>query len=142
MATDKKFAVAGASTFGGDTKIRFANDMMRIKILQKNGHTDIDLVELPTEMTKAEIVQHLKSIKFGLGNAAIEAAIAYAGSVPGQSLAVTCDVSKVQDIEQLFAPMLTTFGRVDLLFNNVCRSMAVPSISRWVRSTSVTWPAT
>jgi hypothetical protein len=29
-------------------------------------------------MTKAEIVQHLKSIKFGLGNAAIEAAIVYA----------------------------------------------------------------
>jgi len=78
MATDKKFAVAGASTFGGDTKIRFANDMMRTKILQKNGHTDIDLVELPTEMTKAEIVQFLKSTGFGQGNAAVEAAIAYA----------------------------------------------------------------
>ena len=78
MATDKKFAVAGVSTFGGDTKLRFANDTMRIKILQKNGHTDIDLVDLPKEMTKAEIVQHLKSIKFGQGNAAIEAAIAYA----------------------------------------------------------------
>jgi hypothetical protein len=36
------------------------------------------LVDLPKEMTKAEIVQHLKSIKFGQGNAAIEAAIAYA----------------------------------------------------------------
>jgi NAD(P)-dependent dehydrogenase (short-subunit alcohol dehydrogenase family) len=68
----------------------------------------------------------------------LEAAIAYAGSVPGQSLAVTCDVSKVQDIEQLFAPMLTTFGRVDLLFNNVCRSMAVPSILRAVSSISAT----
>ena len=78
MATDKKFAVAGVSTIAGDTKLRFANDMMRTKILQKNGHTDIDLVELPTEMTKAEIVQHLKSIKFGEGDAAIEAAIAYA----------------------------------------------------------------
>jgi len=78
MATDKKFAVAGASTFGGDTKIRFANDMMRTKILQKNGHTDIDLVDLPKEMTKAEIVQHLKNTAFGQGNSAIEAAIAYA----------------------------------------------------------------
>ena len=64
MATDKKFAVAGVSTLDGDTKIRFANDMMRIKILAKNGHTAIDLVELPTEMTKAEAVQHLKSIEF------------------------------------------------------------------------------
>ena len=78
MATDKKFAVAGVSTLDGDTKIRFANDMMRIKILAKNGHTGIDLVELPTEMTKSEIVQHLKSIEFGKGDAATEAAIAYA----------------------------------------------------------------
>ncbi len=28
-------------------------------------------------MTKAEIVQHLKSIGFGSGNAAVEAALAY-----------------------------------------------------------------
>jgi hypothetical protein len=77
MATDKKFAVAGVSTLEGKTKIRFANDTMRIKILAKNGHTDVDLVELPWEMTKAEIAQHLKSIEFGKGNVAVEAAIAY-----------------------------------------------------------------
>ena len=77
MATDKKFAVAGVSTLEGKTKIRFANDTMRIKILAKNGHKDVDLVELPQEMTKAEIAQHLKSIEFGKGNAAVEAAIAY-----------------------------------------------------------------
>ena len=47
MATDKKFAVAGVSTLGGKTKIRFANDAMRVKILQKQGHTDIDLIDLP-----------------------------------------------------------------------------------------------
>lgn len=78
MATDKRFAVAGVSTLEGKTKIRFANDTMRIKILAKNGHTDVELVELPTEMTKAEAVQHLKSTGFGKGNSAIEAAIAYA----------------------------------------------------------------
>ena len=78
MATDKKFAVAGVSTIDNDTKLRFANDMMRVKILAKNGHTDIDLIDLPKEMTKAEIVQHLKSIGFGQGNAATEAAIAAA----------------------------------------------------------------
>ena len=78
MSTDKKFAVAGVSTLEGKTKLRFANDTMRIKILAKNGHTDVELVELPVEMTKAEAVQHLKSIQFGLGNAAIEAAVAYA----------------------------------------------------------------
>jgi hypothetical protein len=78
MATDKKFAVAGVSTLEGKTKLRFANDTMRIKILAKNGHKDVELVELPVEMTKAEAVQHLKSIGFGSGNSAIEGAIAYA----------------------------------------------------------------
>ena len=78
MATDKKFAVAGVSTLEGKTKLRFANDTMRIKILAKNGHTNVELVELPSEMTKAEAVQYLKGIAFGHGDAAIEAAIAYA----------------------------------------------------------------
>lgn len=77
MATEKTFAVAGVSTLAGKTKIRFANDTMRIKILGKNGHTDVDLIELPHAMTKAEIAQHLKSIQYGKGNAAVEAAIAY-----------------------------------------------------------------
>ena len=77
MATDKKFSVAGVSTLSGKTKLRFANDVMRIKILAKNGHTDVELVELPQEMTKAEAVQHLKTVGFGKGKPAIEAAIAY-----------------------------------------------------------------
>ena len=77
MSTDKKFAVAGVSTLAGKTKIRFANDTMRIKILAKNGHTGVELVSLPQEMTKSEIAQYLKSTGFGAGNAAIEAAVAY-----------------------------------------------------------------
>jgi hypothetical protein len=77
MATDKKFAVAGVSTLEGKTKVRFANDTMRIKILAKNGHTDIQLVDLPREMTKAEIAQYMVETGFGQGNAAIEAAVAY-----------------------------------------------------------------
>jgi len=77
MATEKKFAVAGVSTLNGKTKIRFANDTMRIKILAKNGHTGVDLIDLPREMTKGEIAQHLISTAYGKGNAAIEAAIAY-----------------------------------------------------------------
>jgi hypothetical protein len=77
MATAKKFAVAGVSTLAGKTKIRFANDTMRIKILAKNGHTGVDLVTLPNEMTKAEIAVYLKESGFGQGNAAVEAAIAY-----------------------------------------------------------------
>jgi len=77
MATDKKYSVVGVSTLNGKTKMRFANDMMRIKILAKNGHSDVELVELANEMTKAEAVQHLRSIGFGAGKPAVEAALAY-----------------------------------------------------------------
>jgi hypothetical protein len=77
MSTDKKFAVAGVSTYEGKTKVRFANDTMRVKILAKNGHQDVQLVDLPHEMTKAEIGAHMVSTGFGKGNAAIEAAVAY-----------------------------------------------------------------
>ncbi len=77
MATDKKFAVAGVSTLNGKTKVRFANDVMRIKILAKNGHQDVELIDLPREMTKAEIAQHMIATGFGKGNSAVEAAVAY-----------------------------------------------------------------
>jgi hypothetical protein len=77
MATAKKFAVAGVSTLNGKTKIRFANDVMRIKILAKNGHTNVELVELPNEMSKAEIAAHLTSIGFGSDSPATLAAISY-----------------------------------------------------------------
>ena len=77
MSTDKKFAVAGVSTHEGKTKVRFANDTMRVKILAKNGHQDVQLVDLPHEMTKAEIGAHMVTTGFGKGNAAIEAAVAY-----------------------------------------------------------------
>ncbi len=75
MATDKKFAVAGISTQNGKTKVRFANDAARVKILIKNGHTDIELIDLPREMTKAEIAQHLVEINYGAGKPAVLAAI-------------------------------------------------------------------
>ena len=75
MATQKTFAVAGVSTHKDGTKIRFANDAARVKILIKNGHTDINLIDLPREMTKAEIAQYLFETGFGQGDAAVQAAI-------------------------------------------------------------------
>jgi hypothetical protein len=94
MATDKKFAVTGVSTLEGKTKLRFANDTMRIKILAKNGHTNVELVELPSEMSKAEAVQYLKSVEFGKGDAAIEAAIAYAEKKNPAPVAAKTTVAK------------------------------------------------
>lgn len=53
MATSKTFKVIGVSTLKGKTKVRFANDLAtRIKNLVKNGHTAVELFELPEPMTK------------------------------------------------------------------------------------------
>jgi len=62
MATTKTYSVAGTSTLNGVTKIRFANDFVnRLKILYKNGHEDVELIELGGEFTKAEVCQILMS---------------------------------------------------------------------------------
>jgi len=58
---DKKFTVTGVSDSDSGFKVRFANDLVsRIKILSKTGF-DTQLIELPTPMTKAECVAHLKT---------------------------------------------------------------------------------
>jgi hypothetical protein len=65
MATlEKTFTVAGTATNAdGTAKARFANDLVaRIKILNKAGCTDINLMELPKAMTKLEALQHLQSL--------------------------------------------------------------------------------
>jgi Ethanolamine utilization protein EutJ (predicted chaperonin) len=62
MATEKTFTVVGTATNpDGTTKARFANDLVaRIKILNKAGCTNINLMELPTAMTKLEALQYLQ----------------------------------------------------------------------------------
>ena len=58
--TNKTFSVAGTSTNNGITKIRFANDFVnRLKILYKNGHDNVELIELGGEFTKSEVCQIL-----------------------------------------------------------------------------------
>ena len=62
MATTKTFSVAGVSTLNGVTKVRFANDFVnRFKILAKNEHQDINLIELGGEFTKEQVCQILMS---------------------------------------------------------------------------------
>jgi hypothetical protein len=61
MSAEKLFTVAGtARNTDGTVKARFANDLVaRIKILNKAGCTDVNLVELPHAMTKLEALQYL-----------------------------------------------------------------------------------
>jgi methylmalonyl-CoA mutase cobalamin-binding subunit len=63
MATDKKFTVAGISKLEGNYKVRFANDMMRIKVLAKSGHEDIRLADLEGEYTKVEAAKILLGLE-------------------------------------------------------------------------------
>lgn len=70
------FKVAGTSKLpSGETKVRYANDMTRVKVLVKGGHTDIDLIDMPRAMTKEEIVAHLIKMDFADGNLEKQAAI-------------------------------------------------------------------
>jgi hypothetical protein len=50
------FKVAGVSTLNGVTKVRYANDLVtRFKMLNKGGHEDIKLYDLPQAMDKYEV---------------------------------------------------------------------------------------
>lgn len=71
----KSFTHAGVSKLDGKFKVRYCNDSLRTKVLIKNGHTDIDIVELKHPMTKPEIVEYLLSIDFDNGNKEVRAAI-------------------------------------------------------------------
>lgn len=71
MSAEKLFTVAGtAKNADGTVKARFANDLVaRIKILNKAGCTDINLVELPQAMTKLQALQHLQTLGITSGDA-------------------------------------------------------------------------
>lgn len=62
MATEKKFKVVGVSCLNGEYKVRFANDIMRIKVLAKKGHTDIRLAELDDPQFKFDAVMEIKDL--------------------------------------------------------------------------------
>jgi hypothetical protein len=62
MATDKTFNIVGVSKLNGEYKVRFATDIMRIKVLAKHGHEDIRLAELDTAVSKYEAVEQLKTL--------------------------------------------------------------------------------
>jgi len=60
---EKTFTIVGVSTQGKTTKFRTANGDMaaRIKVLERNGHTDISLIELPEPMDKHAAIEAYKA---------------------------------------------------------------------------------
>jgi hypothetical protein len=75
MATSKLFNVVGVSKLNGEYKVRFATDIMRIKVLAKHGHEDIRLAELDTAVTKYEAVKQIQSMD-DFADASAQSAIA------------------------------------------------------------------
>lgn len=55
------FKVTGVSRCKGSFKVRFANDMSRVKVLIKTGHDEIELIEMPDAADKAGCVNFLKA---------------------------------------------------------------------------------
>lgn len=64
MANEKTFTVCGtARNVDGTLKVRVANDIVsRIKTLVKYDCTDINLIELPEEMTKLDALEYIKNL--------------------------------------------------------------------------------
>jgi hypothetical protein len=61
--TDKTYTIVGVSTDGKVTKFRVANGDMadRIKVLERNKHTDIKFMQLDTAMSKADAIEAFKA---------------------------------------------------------------------------------
>jgi hypothetical protein len=89
------YSHAGVSSLNGEYKVRFCNDAFRTKVLQKNGHKDIDIIELSEPMTKEAAVAFLVSIDFankgGKVNKSVQAALEAAADKRG----VTAPKAKV-----------------------------------------------
>lgn len=68
MKQEKLYTVAGTTTLNGETKVRFANDLIaRIKIFSKVG-AEVNLIELPKAMTKLEALQYLHANGYDQGD--------------------------------------------------------------------------
>lgn len=95
---DKVFAVAGISTLEGVAKARFAKDMGRVKVLEKNGHTDVRLIELPKAMDKASAVAFLAA-HADFQDAVAKAALAGEGkAAPAAKAPKVAKVTKVKEV--------------------------------------------
>lgn len=106
MATDKTYSVAGVSKHKGEYKVRFANDIMRIKILAKNGHEDIRLAQLDEPMTKLDAINAIALMDEFQDVAAKSAIIEYlvenspvaSGTGPAVTRAKKAEVTEDEDV--------------------------------------------
>jgi hypothetical protein len=59
MATLKEFMFVGVSEHKGKVKVRYANNMNRVRTLEKNGHTNVFFIQLPEPEWKEDCIDQL-----------------------------------------------------------------------------------
>lgn len=65
----KTFTVVGVSKQNGKFKVRYANNLNRMKVLAKNGHTDIAMIQLDEPTWPTDAVHQLLDMEFMKDNA-------------------------------------------------------------------------
>jgi NAD(P)-dependent dehydrogenase (short-subunit alcohol dehydrogenase family) len=78
----------------------------------------------------------------GRHSAALELTVAQAGTDAQRALSVVADVSSLESVRDLFAKVQSSFGRLDVLFNNAgCGAPPVPldelTLEQWQRVVNV-----
>jgi hypothetical protein len=71
----KLVTFAGVSRLNGVLKFRVANDVKRIDVLRKAGHTEVEMQFLNTEMTKSQAAKRLIATNFANGREEILAVL-------------------------------------------------------------------
>ena len=73
MATEKTFLVVGVSEHNGVFKVRYANSLSRAKVLARNGHTNVELVQpFDTPERQEELIDAALDMEWGC-QAAVDA---------------------------------------------------------------------
>ena len=73
MATLKEFMFVGVSEHKGKVKVRYANNMNRVRTLEKNGHTNVFFIQLPEPEIKEDCIDQL--LEADLPNEAAQEAV-------------------------------------------------------------------
>lgn len=102
----KLFSHAGVSRLHGKFKVRWANGAERVKVLIKGGHTDIDLIELMTPMTKEAAVLALIAMDFDNGNTEVRACLEAEAVKRGVLEKIKAEAEAMEDTRELEAEIL------------------------------------
>lgn len=92
----KTFTYAGVSRLDGVLTARFANDAGRFAHLVKVGHTDVQLVKLPSAMDKIDATGYLLKSNFANGDIEVETALKLA---PKTERVKRASVVKVKNVK-------------------------------------------